>query len=317
MDKNAAWPALLAVMALACLGVAFAEYSMPIHRVEAAYTINPDFSVNVTLDYIFSQAINESIIYELDFNITNLSITDGELPVNFTIAPGDNKYLINFSAGTSLLKMVVNYLDYGDVLQKDTTQLFYTSFFFDATVSRLNLKVNLPPGYAVYNKEYSPPDATIGSEGESISVSWSESNVDKSTAYSIRFFDPSSMAEATKVNEEINSTVAQITAKNTRYSILYVLTFTLALIAIAGAIFYVSSSRLRKAAESNLLTGFREDEQKIILYIRDRKEVWQNRMRHDFSLSRAKATRVIKKLEKQGLVRKEGFGKSNKIYWLK
>lgn len=57
-----------------------------------------------------------------------------------------------------------------------------------------------------------------------------------------------------------------------------------------------------------------ENEKKVVDELRKENGLWQKQIQIKTGLSKVKLSRVLKNLEKRGFIRKENFGKTNKIY---
>jgi uncharacterized membrane protein len=285
-----------------------------IYSLNALYVIHQNNSVDETIDFTFSTAVNKSILYTIDNNISSLYVSDGEKELNYTIIESPTKYLLNISPNESITKLSISYTSTNDIFQKESISFFYTDFNFNNPVNKMEIRISLPPGFSVYNEEYSPKDATIISDGENIALAWGETNVIKSVSFSVRFHDANVQII---INNSTNTSDINNTGTDIKKFFPLVFGFPAFIIILAIAAILIAIKKLGKKANEGLLKGFMEDEQKAILYLQKNKETWQNKLRHEFKFSRAKTTRIIKKLEDKGLVKKEIYGKTNKLFWLK
>jgi len=143
------------------------------------------------------------------------------------------------------------------------------------------LQLLLPKGYAFYKDGVMPP-GEMGTDGERIFVSWKD--VERETALMARFYK----------------------TEQSRVELL------LAAALIAAALIVWAKSR----QDESYLLGFSNDEIKVIEAVKAKRIVYQNKLEKELGFSRAKMTRIIKKLEEKGLVQKEKIGRTNKIRWL-
>ncbi len=294
-----------------------------IYSVNALYVIYQNNSVHEVVNYSFSSAINTSILVPVNKNISNLFISDGKNELNYSIMENEMNSIINISNNGSITKLFIRSVSLNDIFQKDSTSLFITDFNFNKPVSKLDVKIILPEGFAIYKDEYSPKDATILTDGKNIGLSWSKANILKSISFSVRFNKPTTeiIENNSSDNRDDKDSFFEISEKRLDYlmkivvPLLFGIPFIIIISIIIGSVIIIK--RLRIKAKEHLLKGFMEDEQKTILYLQKNKEAWQNKLRHEFKFSRAKTTRIIKKLEDKGLVKKEVYGKTNKIFWLK
>ena len=91
----------------------------------------------------------------------------------------------------------------------------------------------------------------------------------------------------------------------------------LAVVAIlAGSTLFIYF-HFHERRKEDMLFGFRHDEKIAINYIQEKKIALQRDLEEQFKFSRAKATRIVSKLVEKGLVRKQRYGRTNKLTWLK
>ncbi len=294
-----------------------------IYSVNALYLIHQNNSVDEFVNYSFGSSVNTSILVPINKNFSDLFITDGINELNYTILEDDKNSIINVSYNGSINKLFIKYTSLNDIFQKDSVSLFYASFNFNNPLSKMDVTVILPSGYSIYKEDYSPKDSNILTDGNNIWLSWSKINVFKSISYSVSFHKPNIENDNNTTLD--NSTLELPENKEKEQTLdsflksilpfLFGIPFLIIFLVILASIIVIR--RLRKKAKDHLLKGFMEDEQKVILYLQKNRQVWQNKIRKDLNLSRAKTTRIVKKLEEKALVKKEEFGKTNKISWLK
>ena len=106
--------------------------------------------------------------------------------------------------------------------------------------------------------------------------------------------------------------MSQTESESRAKSLIWIVTVIIFIAAMAGMTFY-----FRKRSKKDFLTGFRKDEKRAIIYLEQKKDVFQSSFQHELGFSRAKSTRIVKKLEEKGLLRKEEYGRTNKLHWLK
>jgi uncharacterized membrane protein len=63
------------------------------------------------------------------------------------------------------------------------------------------------------------------------------------------------------------------------------------------------------------MSGFFDDEKLVVKYLQKNNPAYQNKVGKEFKFSRAKMTRIVKKLEHRGLVKKERRGRTNRLEW--
>ncbi|MCW1309887.1 MAG: hypothetical protein QXP04_04300, partial [Candidatus Nanoarchaeia archaeon] len=68
-----------------------------------------------------------------------------------------------------------------------------------------------------------------------------------------------------------------------------------------------------KKRSTYFLKGFSEDERKVVQILMERKFEYQNKIRKELKLSRAKMTRIVTDLVKKDIIIKERKGRKNKL----
>ncbi|MEM3374702.1 MAG: hypothetical protein QXE31_05830 [Candidatus Woesearchaeota archaeon] len=291
-----------------------------IYSISATYKINVNNSVEESINYTLSSSINKSLI-KISKEFSDLSINDGVNELNYTIIPSEKYNIINLTLNNTV-KLNLKYVALNEIFQKNNVNLFYTNFDFKEPITKVDIKFILPKGYSIYKEEYSPKDANIVSDGNNILIIWTKGAY-KSMTYSVSYYNPfleENLNNSTteQNNQEELSEIVKIfnfIKNNIRKLIIFILGLPLFFILFILSITLFIIKKFKKNTNELLLKGFMEDEQRAILYLQKNRVVWQNKLRKDLNLSRVKTTRIIKKLEAQGLIRKEDFGKTNKIFW--
>lgn len=159
-------------------------------------------------------------------------------------------------------------------------------FFSEVEISdagKVNAKFFLPVGYTLHDTP-SPAPTLLSSDGRRIIVAWELSP------------GPGYFSVKYSSSRSFNAW----------------LVIAMCLLVIVVLLLYFYFVKVKKA----LLHGFSEDEQRTIIYVKHHKIVYQKQLQQELGFSKAKATRVIKKLEEKGLIRKEELGRANKIHSL-
>jgi uncharacterized membrane protein len=321
MGQKALILGIIFVLVFALMDTSSALYDTNIYRLNATYILQQNNSVNEYLEFTFSTAVNKSVFYKIDYNTTDISVNGANGTINYTIYDDGKQNVLNITVTEPLTKLLLSYVTVNGVFQKDMTNLFYKDFSFTNLINKLDVTVSLPSGYTIYNDEFSPKDAHIFSDGQKINLAWSETNILKGSSFSVRFSDPSQISSQNITIGPGNTSSGIENLFNLPSTLTKLIIFILGLpyliILVIVIVLVLLLLRTRKKVDEGLLKGFSEDEQKAISFIQKNGSVWQNKLRHEFGFSRAKSTRIIKKLEAGGLVKKEEFGKTNRISWVK
>ncbi|MBU5689531.1 MAG: MarR family transcriptional regulator [Candidatus Aenigmatarchaeota archaeon] len=243
--------------------------------------INQDMSVNEEIKIIFEKPLNQTTFkYYISGNFYNLEINNTVEKLSYKIN-NQNLREIEFTVPENTQQLFISFKT--DDIIKDfegKKELITTLKFPDS--KRTFVYVALPEGYSIYQQTYLPEDADLLTDGERIYLKWRFYT--KETPIMVRFYD----------NQKNNIDIF--------LSILFIILGVFALI-------------LNKKDESFLI-GFSSDERRVIEIIKERKVEMQSKIEKELGFSRAKMTRIIKKLESKGLVKKEKKGRTNKISWL-
>lgn len=254
---------------------------------QVVYDIQADGKVQEKVTILFKEGSEESatfikllegsdFIIQADGKDVGFTITpEGEnIRVDFTIPQGTRELFLSFKTG----RMVFGN---GDVLQ------FFSNLQVPTGVEKLNVKTILPKGFVIFHDTFSPSNATRGTDGERIFLSWLMENPPQEIAFSVQY------ESVVKVDQ-----------------------FALPLVGIiAFVVIVVVFLYFRKKSSKAFLMTFFEDERKVILALMTEKVLYQNSLERKFGFSRAKMTRIMQKLERKGLIRRERAGRTNRIFW--
>jgi uncharacterized membrane protein len=252
-----------------------AALALDIQVYSITFDIQPDMSVREEIKIVFSEPLKEG---------------------NLTYSLSGKAYKIKANDSIQDLE-VVEEKDAIVVFVKNGTKQLYLSFETNNLVKAYNdgkefltylylpkaevIKIYLwlPKGYALY-KDGVIPEGEIITDGERIGVYWKGK---QDTPLIVRFY-------------QLQGSKVELIAA--------------ALLLIIAAVVFVKSRK-----DDSYLLGFSSDEVKVIEALKERKVVHQNKLEKELGFSRAKMTRIVKKLEEKGLVEKERTGRTNKIKW--
>ncbi len=270
----------LALAALIMLAIVPFTYAQA-EKLEITAQIQPDLSVQHTLKYYFLEPLNNSVNYTLSSANRNIAISDGANSLEYR-KDGDNIQIF-LKQPTNILTIKYTAVN---VIYKSDSSYFFTEFNFEEMIRQLDVTVSLPPGDAIYDNFFIPTGGQVITDGKNIMVSWAEPNALGTYMYSINFTNP---------NEQNSPLVLA----------------ALGIIIVAG----YGVMRARRKIQESFLKGFRDDEKKTIEFLKQERTALQSDLQKKFGFSRAKATRIVSVLEKKSLLKKQKYGRTNKLTW--
>jgi len=166
-------------------------------------------------------------------------------------------------------------------------------------INAMNFTIALPPGYVICGKEeigispITPANYTVGSDGKRILIKWS--------------------FEQLRLGSVIRFSVAYKPAL-TAFFVQTPVVLLAASFAFLLAIFSVGNLRRRAKARA-LLTVLNEEERKVVEFLlRQRnKEATQKRIARELDMSKSKASRLLRALERRGVVKITRSGRTNRV----
>ncbi|MCX8179448.1 MAG: MarR family transcriptional regulator [Candidatus Aenigmarchaeota archaeon] len=251
------------------------SFALDIQEYSIVFDIQEDMSVVEKIKIAFSQPLEEK---NLTYVVKNGKISEINISnrvEELKFRVEENKIIIHIPNGTRELHISFKLLNAVTRYNEGKEFLVYVHF---PEAKFVKFYVWLPKGYVIF-KDGVIPRGEISSDGERIFVSWEN----KESPLIVRFYK----------------------ASESRIELL--LAFVFALIAIFLIVISLKSE--------DYLIGFSSDEVKVILSLKEKKVVYQNKLERELGFSRAKMTRIIKKLESKGLIEKEKIGRTNKIKW--
>lgn len=282
------------VLSLVLIVLAAAPAYAAIESGSVVFSIQRDFSVEETIHLVFDGALNGTLDYALNEQVASVAVSDSNSALRYELIRSDSGYLlIIYPEGDTTLK--ISFVSKSLVFQNNDIQQFFTELSFAENVKKLDVKVVLPEGYGIYQNSYRPDGAEITSDGRNIELTWPFSNFNEPRIFSVKF---------EQLGKELNMWVL--------FSII-----------LLGALAFGYRHHRKKSEESvqktrqEFLTGFREDEKKVIEYMEKHKTAYQNKIEQEFKFSRAKMTRITQKLAGKGLLDKKKKGRTNRLTWIK
>ncbi|MCW1296267.1 MAG: hypothetical protein OH319_01140 [Candidatus Parvarchaeota archaeon] len=170
-----------------------------------------------------------------------------------------------------------------DLITRNEEYLFFTIVQIPIETPRFNLCFKLPSGTKISHGGFFPRNGVMSTDGEKIIVCWNMYDVKGEIPFSV-YFEP-------MFNLEI------------------FLFFILLIVTISIIFIYY----FYKKRSTYFLKGFSEDERKVVQILMERKFEYQNKIRKELKLSRAKMTRIVTDLVKKDIIIKERKGRKNKL----
>jgi uncharacterized membrane protein len=263
------------------------EYTL--EKLDIAFDIHSDDSVLQTNKFYFSVPVsNTSLNYSLAEIAKNIAVSDDSQNLPYALIKTNTGYNISVNIGKPTNTLTIEYLTEKAVFQSDTVKQFFTEFAFEKEIGNLTVEIKLPQGNIVYQNSSTPAGVDIKSDGTRIILAWHEINVNDQIVFSVKFIE-----------------------------VMQDFTLLLAVVIILAGVSVLLYFYFREKNREEFMKGFRQDEQKTIEYIRLQKTILQTDLQKEFHFSRAKATRIVANFEQKGLVKKQRYGRTNKITWIK
>jgi len=276
---------LVLVYFLLCANVGALEIS----EYNITFDILPNGYVNERVSMAFKERLNASTLnYVVLGDISDLRISSDLGGIGYTLERPDNENNVKFvvPAGTGSIEIYFTAKDL--VFAKENLYNFFTDLHPPYS-DRVNVIAFLPRGFAVYRDVVYPEDHETLTDGERIYLKW-EFDKPEDIMISFKFYRSYS-----------------------DYSLLILAVMGFAIVLIAGYLI----THYRKKVKREFLRGFTEDERKVLQALSERRICMQKTLEKQFGFSRAKMTRIVKRLEKKGLVEKEKVGRTNRLFYRK
>ncbi len=260
-----------------------------VKSLEIFYDVQTDNSIRQTTKIVFKSEIALPINLTLTTKISGVEILDNSLQkIEYSLYPTRTGEIITVIPKKPTSMILIRYSIEGSLFKSKDASHFFSEIDY-SKLGRIKTELRLPSGYGLYRNSFLPKDATITSDGKRILLNWNE--LETPAIISVKF---------TKLDQS-----AKVWIFMSFFSV-----------AILSTTLVFSVMHFRKKSKEAFLKGFREDEQKTIKFLEMNKISFQNKLQSEFQFSRAKATRIVMKLEEKGLVKKERCGRTNKVFWL-
>lgn len=257
-----------------------------IENLDIQFDIQNNLNVREKLVYSFSEPFYDDIVeYKLNEKVSDIKVFEDKQKLDFNF--GDDN-ILNIYLKQKIKNLTISFETDKAVFENNNIYHFFTELNFEnQDVKNIEVKVILPVGYGIYENLYKPENGIISSDGQRINLNWKNLDNNKPIFLSVKFNKLSSN---------------------------FIFFFVISGLILGIGFFYFF---YRKILSKAIVYGFSEDEQKAINYIKNKGNIWQKELQNQFKFSRAKSTRIIKKLESKNLIKKDEFGRTNKIEWKK
>lgn len=278
---------LLAIFALLPVsGAQQGDYT--VKRVDIIFDINQDNSVRQYTTFYFSGTLPDaSLNYTVSERVGNIIVSGDGNNLGYNLLAEGDQYNIQILIPRPISALEIDYTADNMVFLSDAIKNFFTEFSFPEPVAGLNVQVKLPEGYGVYQNSYIPSAFQTISDGSRIILSWNGTS-SSPVLFSVKY---------TSLNPGSN---------------IWLIAAIIAAGLMVGMYLYFKNER-----RGAFLSGFSDDEKKTILYLEGKKTALQSDLEKEFKFSRAKTTRIVSKLAEKSLVKKQKYGRTNKLSWMK
>ncbi len=267
---------------------AAAAANSTIDRLHVGFSIASDMTVHEELQYRFaSPFVGPDLTYRLSDPVTDLSALADGTPLLGNATTGANGTLITLLVQKPVSDLSLSFTLPSVVFSRGSERQFLTELSLPQGLASASATVTLPEGYVLSDSAVLPAGANFTSDGRHIIVTWNSLPAAGPLLFSVKYkgLRPSSFPW-------------------------WIPAAAAAILTALGYAYY------RRRVSRAFLTGFRDDEQAAIRYLQEHPVVLQRDLQHDMHFSRAKATRIVQKLEAKSLVKKEALGRTNRLYWV-
>ncbi len=240
------------------------------------FDVNPDMIVREEIKIVFSDYLEQgNLTYMINGNVYDVKANNSYEDV---FVKKEQDRLVLFVPNKT--KQLYLSFETRDVIKQYNDGKEFLTYLYLPNAKLTKIQLWLPKGYVLY-KDGVMPKGEIGTDGERIFVSWK--GYGSEVPLIVRFYQ----------------------ANQSKTELFLALVFA----ATAIIVFF----KIKRS--DDYLLGFSNDEIKVIETVKAKRIVYQNKLEKELGFSRAKMTRIMKKLEEKGLIEREKIGRTNKIKW--
>lgn len=253
---------------------------------------------------------HESALKELSYpfsgEVKTLGVYDSSGDLNFSFAYRGGKTYISNVFRTPLppreyYTVTYEFVSLNQIRQREDTYLLQTTHLLLANVKNFELAITLPEGYGLTEVGASPKPGKVSSDGRRVILEW---NAREPIPTELREFKV--ILEYERLGRYLNYYIVLLG------------------IIIAGLIFayrYLKEEGIsladlldRKKYLIDKIEILKEDEQAILKIIIENDGIDQREIQRKTEFSKTKLSKILSELEKRGNIRKEQYGRRNKIF---
>jgi hypothetical protein len=280
---------ILCIMILLLSSTFINAQEIVIKNLDIIFDIQEDDSIIQTMNFTFNTALSkEDLEYEVSKSVNNIKILIDNKNIKYDLVNQESYHTIRMLPKNPTRDITIKYKADDVIFYNENIKHFFTDLSLDLPIESLKVKTILPRGYGIYQGSFKPEDSIPSSDGERIILAWQDSNINQPLFFSVKY--------------------SSLDKGNT-----FLITILIFLILFIIFITF----HFKKKVKKEFISGFRTDDQKVIHHVQDKKIILQRDIEKLFKFSRAKSTRIIARLEEKSLIKKEKFGRTNKIYWIK
>jgi len=258
------------------------DYSM-------SFDVKQDGTVHEEISMAFSEKLTSSELnYVVLGDISDLKVTDGERNIDYTLEKVGSEHSVKFVVPEGTENLEISFIAKDLVFSKDNVYSFSTSLEPPESDSII-IRAFLPKGFAIYREVIHPGGYDTLTDGERIYLEWDLSG-EEDVMLSFKFYNT-----------------------HNDYSVIILTVMSVIIVVVAGYLIFHYKGRVKK----EFMRGFTEDERKVLSRLQQDNVIMQKKLEKEFSFSRAKMTRIVKRLEAKGLLEKERVGRTNRLFFKK
>ncbi len=255
----------------------------------------PDGNAGIDLTITFDEPIKNFQLAVLG-RVSAIAATSNAGPARCSVTSGQVSIIncsLNLTEDKRTLELFFNTPDL--VRNVDGKKLFSLDLALSTDINQVSASVKIPEGYALAETpalpSVFPPTDSIVSDGRRIIANWNMQNVTSTDSFKFQV---------------VYETVGE------EFPVALVSTGAVGFIAVSGLAFYFY--RRMKRPEEVILSVLDDFEKQVIQVITNAGgETHQKKVVHETNLSKAKVSRVIKRLQDRGLVHVVRLGRTNKL----